>query len=908
MADSRSISPEDFGAELTALLQLADLTPDQVCRQMQRSGWTVGRSSLYDWRKGRHLPGDAEVVLAVVRVCRAAASQRGTVLDSVYEDDEYWRGILARAKLARDSRTVGHGLGGISAFRAAAASRGLPADIASFTGRHAQLEAVKRSLPDRAVSGGVVRIDAIDGMAGIGKTTFAVHAAHQLAARFPDGQIFVRLHGHTPGQQPVEPADALATLLLTTGIAPQQIPAGLEARQELWRSRMAGKRILLVLDDAIGSDHVKPLLPGTANALVLITSRRRLTALTEAIPITLETLSLDEAAHLFTRLSHRPGLEPSDQAVAEIVALCGYLPLAISLMAGQLKYHDTWTTRSLADDLASARHRLGRLRAENISVTAALDLSLRDLAPEQQRLFQRLGLHPGNDIDSYASAALYDTDPDTVHRWLDELYNHHLIEEPARDRYRFHDLVREHARALATELEAAERDAAMDRLLGYYLCAAITAGQKIDLRLTARMPSRYSQMTLPELCTRQQAIEWMKAERPNLHMAASCAIGRMRSSVATGIAAAMSSFLHQQGYWEQALELFHPALASARDCGDQQGEADALVHLGVMQFLIGDCLDGNQNLERALYLYRYLGDRRGEADALGSLTGFNSGDGKPGRSYRTDAADLTQVLGIYQELDDNIGQADTLLSLGCVYGALGDCAQGAIHENRAYELYREAGELAGEANALNNLGWLHMEMGNYSTALVRMEQALKRYRDLNIKQGEANMLIDISTLQRRTGNYVAALASQQRSLQLYRELGDRHGEANALSNLGVALQANGNYEDARQSIQQAVQMQRDLGSKIGQAEALNNLGELLFACSSAAEAFSCHEQALEMARGLAAPREEARALEGIGQCYLRSGESAKADTTFRQAMAIYESISAPDAKRVAEIIRDFRTS
>jgi NB-ARC domain len=213
---------------------------------------------------------------------------------------------------------------------AAAATRTLPRDIASFTGRRQELE----KLVDAAASPGrVVSIHAIGGMAGIGKTAFAVHAAHQLASRFPDGQIFLPLHGHTPGQQAVDPGDALASLLLTAGVAARQIPPGLEARMALWRDRLAGRQLLLVLDDAASSEQVQPLLPGSGGSVVLVTSRRRLSALEDAIAISLDTLPTEEAAGLLVRLAARPGLSPADPAVSEMTRLCGDLPLAIGMVA-----------------------------------------------------------------------------------------------------------------------------------------------------------------------------------------------------------------------------------------------------------------------------------------------------------------------------------------------------------------------------------------------------------------------------------------------------------------------------------------------------------------------------------------------------------------------------------------------
>ena len=899
MAGNRPTGPEDFGAELTMLLELAGLTPDEVGRQMRRSGQAVGRSSLYDWRNGRHLPADAGALLAVVRVCRAAAGRRGTVLKAEYGDDEYWKGLLAQAKQTRDSRVASQGPADTGAFRAVAATHGLPTDIASFTGRSTDLERVMQALPDRVKQGRILRIDAINGMAGIGKTTFAIHAAHQLTSRYPDGQIFVPLHGHTPGQQPVRPADALATLLLTTGLTAQQIPPGLDARQELWRERVAGKKILLVLDDATGSDQVRPLLPGTTDALVLVTSRRRLTALAEAVPITLETLTADEAAHLFTRLSYRPGLETTDEGIVRITALCGYLPLAISLMAGQLKYHETWTTGDLATDLASASNRLAYIRAENISVRAAFELSYSDLDADLQQLFRRLGLHPGSDIDAYATAALDDTDPDTARGRLDDLYCHHMIVEPTRGRYRFHDLIREYARALSGGDEAAQCGAAMVRLLDYYLCAASMAARKIDPRFTIEIPPQWPLGRLPDLSTREQALAWMGTERLNLHAAIAYAAREGRCGAAADLTAAMQEFLILQGHWEQATDLTLLALAGVRHAGDRKREADALFNLGIMEYLAGNSLNTNRLNSEALLLYRDLNDRRGETRTRAYLVGLRADHTV--RSYGAVADDERQILEIYNELGDKIGQADTLLTLGITCGTLGDYTAAVAHEQRAIQLYHEEGELTGEAKALNNLGWVHIMTGDYPAALARLEQALQYYQQIGSRKGEASVLIDVGTVRRLTGNHQAALIAHQRSLQLCRELGDRRGEAIALRNLGGTLRACGNYQTARESIEQALRMHHDRHDhidKLEKARTLNDLGGLLLVSGATAEAITCHEQALLTARDLAVPYEEAQALEGIGRCHLHNRQPETAEQEFRQALKIYQRIGSPDTYRV----------
>ena len=316
----------------------------------------------------------------------------------------------------------------------------------------------------------------------MGKTTFAVHAAHRLAGAFPDGQFFLPLHAHSPGRAPVGPGDALASLLLTAGVPAGQIPPGLDARAGRWRDHVAGKKILLLLDDAASREQVEPLLPGTAGSLVLITSRRRLAALEDTAVISLDTLPPAEAATLLARLAARPGLRAGDGPVGELTRLRGYLPLAIGMLASQLRHHPAWTAAELAAGLAAARDRLGLLRAENLSVAAAFDLSYADLAPGAQRLFRRLGLVPGPSIDAYAAAALDGTSLDEARRCLDELYDQHLLTEPAPGRYQMHDLLREHARALAAADDWAESDTATDRLLDYYLHTALAAGRHFPPR------------------------------------------------------------------------------------------------------------------------------------------------------------------------------------------------------------------------------------------------------------------------------------------------------------------------------------------------------------------------------------------------------------------------------------------
>src|SRR3984885_8589957 len=447
------------------------------------------------------------------------------------------RGLAEDVVAARQGTALG-------AF-AAAATRGLPRDVASFTGRRAELDRLAEGLDGLAAGGGVVGICAIGGMAGVGKTTFAEHAAHRLAGSFPDGQVYLPLHGHTRGQRPVDPADALSSLLLTAGVPATQVPPGLEARAARWRDHVAGKKILLLLDDAASHEQVRPLLPGTGGSLVLLTSRRRLAALEDAAVISLDILPPGEAVQLLARLTARAGIHAADPAVGEITRLCGYLPLAIGLIASQLRHHPAQTAESVGASLAAATDRPELMRAENLSVAAAFDLSYQDLSPGQQRLFRRLGLIPGPTFDAYAAAALDGASLGEARRQLDELYDQHLITEPTLGRYQLHDLLREHARALAATDDQADRVAAAGRVLDYYLYTALAAGRHFAPHASAHrrpVPGNPSPQA-PDLSALGQSAAWLEAERANLHAAADYAAPRGCSRHSVAIPAAIGGFL-----------------------------------------------------------------------------------------------------------------------------------------------------------------------------------------------------------------------------------------------------------------------------------------------------------------------------------------------------------------------------
>jgi tetratricopeptide (TPR) repeat protein/transcriptional regulator with XRE-family HTH domain len=814
--------PVTFAGLLRQLRAGAGLTQEELAEAA-----SVSVRSVRDLERGRVATPQKETVRLLADALRLGGAARAE-----FE-------AAARSRWAR---------GGV-----ATATRALPRDIASFTGRQQELAELMAAVTGVSEAGGVVGIHAIGGMAGIGKTAFAVHAAHGLAGRFPGGQIFLPLYGHTPGHQPVDPADALASLLLTVGVAPGQIPPGLPARMALWRDRLAGRRLLLILDDAAGSEQVLPLLPGTGGSLVLVTSRRHLSALEDATAISLDTLPAAEAAGLLTRLAGRPGLAAGDPAVAEITRLCGYLPLAIGMVARQLRHHPAWTAAGRAADLAAAVDRLELMVTENLSVAAAFNLSYAYLASDLQRLFRRLGLHPGPEVDGYAAAALDGTGLAVARRGLEALYDQYLLTEPAPGRYRMHDLIREHARALADRLDPdQDREQATARLLDYYQHAAASAAA-LFARRTRPGPATADgaiPAAVPALAGSEQALAWARAERASLLACLDHATATGQHARLTALTAALAGLLRGDGPWAEAITRHQAAIQAARHLDDRLGQANALNDLGDVRRLTGD--------------------------------------------YPAAAQDLEQALDIYRDLCDRLGQANALTDLGMVRGLTGDYPAAAQDLEQALDIYRDLCDRLGQANALTELGAVRQATGDYPAAAQAEEQALAIYRDLGNRGGQANALGWLGIVLRLTGEYPAAAQAEEQTLAIFHDLGNRRGQANALANLGDVRRLTGDYPAAAQALEQALDTYRDLGDRGGEVTALNKRGTLHRVSGDLAQAEGCHQQALDLARTIAASWGEAHALAGLGRCALAVGHATQARALLSQALEIFQRIGAAE--------------
>jgi tetratricopeptide (TPR) repeat protein/transcriptional regulator with XRE-family HTH domain len=772
-------------------------------------------------------------------------------------------GLSGAARASFEAVARGRALAGVSPAPSvkvggvAAATRTLPRDIASFTGRESELQQLVDVTAATSDSAGVVGIHAIGGMAGIGKTTFAVHAAHQLAPRFPDGQIFLPLHGHTPGQQPVDPSEALASLLLTAGAAAGQIPPGLEARTALWRDHLAGKQLLLLLDDAADSEQVRPLLPGTSGSLVLVTSRRHLTALDDAQAVSLDTLSPAEAAELLIRLAARPGLHPGDVAVAEITRLCGCLPLAVGMLARQLHHHPAWTVAGLAADLTATRDRLELLHTENLSVAAAFDLSYADLSADQQRLFRRLGLHPGADIDAYAAAALDGTDLPTARRNLEGLYQQYLITEPARGRYRLHDLIREHARNLAATDPQEDQDAATSRLSGYYIHTVLTARNRINhqLRPEATAAMVTAPGAVPDFRDYARAVAWAWDERANLLACLDQTIRTGQNEWIAALITSLAGLLEFNWPWVDAATPLSTAIRAARQLDDKLWEATALDDLATVRVHIGDQRGATDALERALNIYRDIGNRLGQAYAFAGL-------------------------GLVRRMADDYP------------GAL-------LAQEEALSIYRELGSRRGEAYILNTRGLVRGDIGDYEGGINDNDIALGILRDLGDRYGEARALFGLGEVQRYACNYPAASSALEEALGIFDDLGDRSSRADVLISLGAVRRDTGDFRGAAQALEEAMSICRDVSDRGDEATALNETGTLHRLRGDLERARGCHRQSLALAREMSSCWDEAHALAGLARCDLASGQVSEAHAGLRRAWAIFHRIGAAAADGVA---------
>ncbi|MBR7838885.1 tetratricopeptide repeat protein, partial [Actinospica durhamensis] len=761
---------------------------------------------------------------------------------------------------------------------------------------------------------------------GVGKTALAVRAAHRLAPRFPDGQLFLDLYGFTQGTAPREPGDALAALLSALGVPPQQIPAELGARAAFYRDRLADTRTLIVLDNAVDEAQVTPLLPACATCLVLVTSRKRLKALDDALPLPLDVLPPGEAVTLLRRAA-RLGEEPGNEALLEqAAALCGRLPLAL-LIAGALVRTggEAWNLSVLIERLTVRRpgQELAGFTDGTRSVPAVFELSYQQLSGDLQRLFRLIGLLPGPELDAYAAAALLDSDPGTADGLLQRLADHSLLTGVSRGRYRPHDLIRAHARTLATALDPEpEREAALDRLLHYYAHTAQRASQPIA-RFPRPAPVSPAPAFAPTFADPDAAHAWLRIEHPDLDAAFTHAHTHGLVGHAIALGAGLAEILLTDGPWTRAFEVHQAAADSAENAGhpadhanaltdlgrvryttgdyagaddalasalesyrvheDALGQANSLTELGRVRYVTGDYSAADDALTRALEIFRVLDNPLGQANALAELGRVRhvSGD------YPAADEALTRALEIFRVLGNRLGQANALNNLGQVRSLGGDYPGAGDALTGALEIFRVIGNRLGEATALNGLGRARMSTGDYPGAGEAFIEALEICRAIGFQLGEAYVLSEAGRLRERTQDYAGADEAHTGALEIFRTVGDRLGEANALTDLGSVRSAIGDNPGASETLVHALEIYREIGDQGNEAWALNHYAAAVAASGDRPRALDLYQQALAMNRELSKPDDEAVSLEGIAEHYSATGDTVQGATYLNQALEIY---------------------
>jgi DNA-binding SARP family transcriptional activator/tetratricopeptide (TPR) repeat protein len=664
-----------------------------------------------------------------------------------------------------------------AAAPASASPQQLPADVSAFAGRAGELAELDRILLGRAGGTGAMKataavISAVSGTAGVGKTSLAVHWAHHAAGQFPAGQLYVNLRGYDP-DKPVTAADALAAFLRALGVPGKDIPPDETGRSARYRSLLAGKRTLVVLDNASTVEQIRPLLPGNPECAVVVTSRESLAGLVArdgARRLDLDLLPLADAIALLGELiGDRVNAEPD--AAVRLAQQCARLPLALRIAAELAAARPHVRLASLVTELTGQQQRLELLQAAGdpaTSVRAVFSWSYQQLNDESARMFRLLGLHPGNDISVPAAASLAALAEPDARRLLRELARAHLIAEHVPGRYACHDLLRAYAAEQAHNTDSdSDRHEAIGRMLDHYLHTAARAVlllSPITEPIVLAPPRAGAAAGQP--ADREQALAWFEAERPVLIAALSLAAGSGFDSHAWQLPWAMAAFLQVRGHWQEWAAIQRTALAAATRLGDTAAQALSSRILAMACTVLGDHDQARGSYDRSLALYQRLGD--------------------------------------------HVGEAKILLSLGVLAERQGRHADALGHAEQALRLYQEIGDKVAEAYTLNIVGWCHGNLGDYQQARAFCRQSLSLCAETGSRRVEGHAWDSLGYAEHGLGNLPQAVACYQRALDLHREAGDRYAEAETLAHIGDTRRVVGDLSAAREAWQQALDIFEDI--------------------------------------------------------------------------------------------------
>ncbi len=715
----------------------------------------------------------------------------------------------------------------------------LPAGAGVFAGREAELAALLAAVrPDAAT------VVTIDGMPGAGKTTLALHGARMIKARYPDGQLFIDLCGHSGDDAPLAPLAALAQLLRMLGVPADRLADDLPGRAAQWRAELAGRRVLLVLDNAATASQVRPLLTGEPGSLAIVTSRRRLSGSDGMLAVTVGGMTAAEALHLLRHSVGDARVDAEPAAAEQVVRLCGAVPLAVAIAGARLRHHPNWTLAHLAERLTGDP--LPELVSEDRSMVRAFMLSYSRLDPTTRRVFALLGLLAVQDFAPPAVAAVTGLDLATAERALEDLVDMHLLDQPYPGRYRLHDLLRHYARRLG----AREPDH-IKNLLDYCLHTTTTAANILDpFRRQTPLAALAPRTDLPAPAAYDEAIKWLEAERAQLVATVELAAAHGFPAYAWRIARALGRFFNRRGYLDDWITTGEVALRAATTAGDRLGTAASSVYLATAYRHRGSYAKARRLLRRGFETYHELGDPHGEAEAL-------------------------EILG---QVENHLGHS----------------RRGLQRQKRAMELYRQSGDTNGQAHALNNLGAAHRYAGRLEEAMRCYREAAQLFRASVDRVGEGSALLNLGDALEQAGRCEEALVALRTALPLHRAGGDQRGEAYALNVLGNVHRQLGRWAESIDSHRAALDAMRRLSHRVAEIEVLNDLAETFLACGDRDAVLEHGELALRLAQQAQTPQPQGRAHHVIARA-LGTRDPAAAREHWQHAVKIFDELGLPDA-------------
>jgi tetratricopeptide (TPR) repeat protein len=784
----------------------------------------------------------------------------------------------------------------------------LPADVDKFTGRTQELADLDHLLAETAGQAGAAGrestaavIFAVSGTAGVGKTALALRWAHRIRGGYPDGQLYVNLRGYDP-DQPMSAGDVLAGFLRALGLAGQEIPLEVEERAAAYRSLLDGRRVLVVLDNAATVEQIRPLLPGTASCLVMVTSRDSLAGLVArhgAQRLDLDPLPSEDAIVLLRALiGERIDAEP--EAAATLAKQCVQLPLALRVAAELAAARPDTSLAELVTELGDEHRRLELLDAggdPRTAVRGVFSWSYQHLPADAARMFRMIGLHPGPDFDPYAAAILADVSLKRAQPLLDLLARAHLIQLTRSSRHSMHDLLRAYATYLATQEDPEhKRQAALTRLFDHYVRTTAAAVDTLVPVAQDGPPARLRSPATPigPVSDPITARAWLDAERATLVTVTAYTAARGWPGHTTRLATTLYCYLENGGHYLDALAILTHARQAACHTRDPSAEARALANLGLVYFWQARYQQATEHHQQALALCREIGDRAGEADALTRLGLVYQQQG----NYQQANEHHQQALTLFRELSHRDGEANVLDDIGVAYWHQGRYGQAAEHLEQALALFQELGHQVGEAHALGYLGLVHQRQGHYEQAAEHLEQALTLFRELSHRIGEALTLVILGGVYQQQDRYGEADVHLQQALTLFRELGHRVGEADALATLGEAYQRQGHDQQAADHQQRAIALYQEIGHPAGEARALNNLGKIRHVTGQLRAALIQHTAALTLATQIGDRYEQARAHNGLAHAHLATSDSDLARYHWQQALTLYTDLGTPDDKDI----------